>query len=115
MKNYIKSIVILILPALLTTTSCQANPQENLHDKLMKDWQSASSELKLSTCMDFIRIWKEKHGEQIDSKTQKEDAIKLVECLDQGVKEMPKSKIDKMTIADCAVSCCQYVIYGSIK
>ncbi len=65
--------------------------------------------------MDFIRIWKEKQGEQINAKTQKQDAIKLVDCLDQGIKDLPKNAIDTMTVAQCGVSCCQYVIYGSIK
>ena len=115
MKSLKTIITTLLLPALMVLAHCNSNAQESLHKKKMKDWRSASAEAKLNTCMDFIRIWKEKEGEQITAKAQKEDAIKLVTCLDQGIKDLPKSAIDTMTVAQCGVSCCQYVIYGSIK
>lgn len=115
MRLFKTTATIFLLPALSVLTFCNTNAQETLHKKKMSDWRNASSEAKLNTCMDFIRIWKERQGERIDAKTQKEDAIKLVNCLDLGIKELPKNTIDTMTVAQCGVSCCQYVIYGSIK
>lgn len=115
MKKLNTLITTLLFTVLVVLTNCSFNAQENLNKKKMKDWRSASYEAKLNTCMDFIKIWKEQHGEQITAEAQKEDAIKLVNCLDQGIKELPASMIDTMTIAHCGVSCCQYTIYGSIK
>ena len=115
MKALNPIMTTLLLIVLVLFTNCSFNTQEKLNKKQMKDWRSASSEAKLNTCMDFIKIWHEQQGTKITSESQKEDALKLVNCLDQGIKEMPASMIDTMTVSSCGVSCCQYVIYGSIK